>query len=281
MRFSRRRIRNGVRRGAALLLLLVLLGGMAPAETAGGNSIESMTGETQETLAAIAVARKKGTDEDLENITIRQNGQVYGRGISGEPSGAEPKYIGLVGYAAVANNRSISLETEGTGLPWTVPAYLVYSNRWYYTRALQHKTGVLVVNQVLSPEGGGVYTGRLKVIRLDTGEICWMDVENFVTVPYWFYPARRAVKYGNTVAVYRRRGDRRPTDEDGKAAGVPDGVNVLIPGSGVWDRKAPDGAKMIPGVIYEETITEKNGKEIREPVPRVLLFPEEDLTMIY
>lgn len=284
MRTTLRRTQTGVRRGTAIFLLLAVLAGTAPAcaDTGGGYSnIDDITAQTQETLAAVALEKLKGKDEDLRDITIRQNGQIYGRGVSDEPSGAEPNYIGLVGYAAVANNSEADPETEGTGFLWEVPAYLLYSKRWYYTKSLQHKTGVLVVRQVLKEIGSGLYTGRLKVIRLDTGEICWMDVENFITVPYWFYPVRRAVKYGNTVAVYRRKGKRSPTDEDGKPVTVADDTDVLIPGYGVWDRRPPEGSRLFPGIIFEDRITEENGKVITETVSTVLLFPEEDLTMIY
>ena len=279
-----RKIAAGIRRGAASVLLLAVLGGMAPvcAETGGKTSdIDNYTGQTQETLAAAALEKQKGNDEDLKDITIRQNGLIYGRGVSDEPSGAEPDYTGLVGYAAVANNGEADPETGGTDFPWTVPAYLLYSKRWYYTRPMQHKTGVLVIRQMLKETESGLYTGRLKIIRMDTGEICWMDVENFITVPYWFYPVRRAVKYGNTVGAYRQKGSRVPTDGNGKPAEVADDTNVLIPGYGVWGIRPPEGSGMIAGVIFEEQVTEKDGQEIRETVSRILLFPEEDLTMIY
>ena len=284
MRTTLRRTRTGVRRGTAIFLLLAILAGAVPscADTGGGYSnIDDITAQTQETLAVVALEKQKDKDEDLRDITIRQNGQIYGRGVSDEPSGAEPNYIGLVGYAAAANNSEVNPETEGAGFPWEVPAYLLYSKRWYYTKPLQHKTGVLVVRQVLKETGSGLYTGRLKVIRLDTGEICWMDVENFITVPYWFYPVRRAVKYGSLVAAYRHKGKRSPTDEDGNPVTVADDTNVLIPGYGVWDRRPPEGSRMIPGMIFEEQVTEENGKETTEVVSTVLLFPEEDLTMIY
>ncbi len=283
MRMTLRKTSTGFRRGTALFLLLAVLAGAIPvyADTGGGYNIDDITGQTQETLAAMMLKKRENQDEDLRDITIHQNGQIYGRGVSDEPSGAEPDYIGVVGYAAVGNNSGVSLETEGIGFPWTVPAYLLYSKRWYYTKPMQHKTGVLVVRQMLKEDGKGRYTGRLKIIRLDSGEICWMDVENFITVPYWFYPPRRAVKYGNTVAAYHRKGKRLPTDEDGNPVEVADDTDVLIPGNGVWDRRPPEGSKMIPGMIYEEQVTEKDGKEIREVISTVLLFPEEDLTMIY
>lgn len=284
MRMTLRKNPAGFRRGTALFLLLAVLAGMLPAcaDTGGGNgTIDDITGQTQLTLAAAALEKNKETDADLQDITIRQNGQVYGRGISDEPSGAEPKYTGLVGYAVAANNASITFTKESAAFPWEVPGYLLYEKRWYYTKALQHKTSVLVVRQVLKEVGDGVYTGRLKVIRLDTGETCWMDVENFITVPYWFYPVRRAVRYGNTVAAYKRKGRRLPINETGRTVRVENDTNVLIPGNGVWDKRSPEGSRMIPGVIFTERMRVVNGKEFRETVANVLLFPEEDLTMIY
>ncbi len=280
MRIFRRQKVGLFRRGTALFLLLAAVISTAPA-CADSRIIDENTGDALETLARAALEKMKGTEESLDRITVRRNGQICGRGIPDEPSGEEPNYIGLAGYAAAVNNSSFDLEADGTAYPWKLPAYLLFEKRWYYSRELQHKTGVLVVRQVLRPRDGGRYTGRLQVIRLDSGELCWMDVENFVTVPYWFYPARRAVRYGSMVAVYRRKGSRLPTDEGGNPAEVPDDTNVLVPGNGVWDRRPPEGGKMMPGVIYEETVTEKDGTEVRETVSRVLLFPEEDLTMIY
>ena len=73
-------------------------------------------------------------------------------------------------------------------------------------------------------------------------------------------------------------------------------------------KRPPAGSQMIPGIIYEEKVSyvpmppekteseengEENGeadsggdgevrmKEVREVITTVLLFPEEDLTMIY
>ena len=298
------------RRGTAVILLLALLACAIPAgaDTAPKNDIDNMTGETQIILAEAALQKRRMTDDSLDDIHVHQNGQIFGRGISDEPSGAEPDYIGLVGYAAVANNTEVSLDADATGFPWTVPAYMLFEKRWYYTKSLQHKTGVLVVRQMLKDAGNGRYTGRLQVIRLNTMETCWMDVENFVTVPYWFYPPRRAVRYGSTVAAYRRQGNRIPTDEEGNPVEVAEDTGVMIPGYGVWDKRPPAGSQMIPGIIYEEKVSyvpmppekteseengEENGeadsggdgevrmKEVREVITTVLLFPEEDLTMIY
>lgn len=311
MRLTRWKISIYFRRGTAVLLMLAAIACAIPvyADTVIRYDIENITGETQITLAEAALRKRMETDKGLENIHIYQDGQIYGRGISDEPSGSEPDYIGLVGYAAVVNNEEFTPDPDGIGVPWTVPAYMLYEKRWYYTKSMQHKTGVLVIRQMLKEVAHGRYTGRLMVIRLNTNEVCWMDVENFVTVPYWFYPARRAVRYGNTVASYSRQGQRLPTDEDGNPVEVADDTDVLIPGFGVWDKRPPEGSRMIPGIIYEERtiIREKRQKketageqtetgeteeaeeaaeskefeEYTETVMTVLLFPEEDLTMIY
>ena len=284
MRTMLRKTSAGFRRGTALLLMLAMLAAALPAaaDTARENRIDEMTGETQETLAEVMLAKRAANDESLKNIQVRQNGLIIGRGISDEPSGAEPYYIGLVGYAAVANDESAGPGPDGISFQWSVPSYMVFEKRWYYTKSLQHKTGVLVLNQLLKETGKGRYTGRLRVIRLDSGEICWMDVENFVTVPYWFYPARRAMKYGNTVSAYRQKGKRMPTDSEGNPVEIGKDTPVLIPGNGVWDMKAPEGSQMIPGVVYEEqTGVSDDGTEHTEIISRVLLFPEEDLATIY
>ena len=284
MRTTLRKTSAGFRRGAALCLMLALLAASVPAaaDTGRESMIDELTGETQETLAEVMLAKRAEEDENLRGIRVHRNGLIIGRGISDEPSGAEPYYIGLVGYAAVANDESARPGAEGIDFQWTVPAYMLFEKRWYYTKSLQHKTGVLVLNQVLKETGKGRFTGRLRVIRLDSGEICWMDVENFVTVPYWFYPARRALKYGNSVAAYRQKGKRSPTNLSGKPVEIEKDTPVLIPGNGVWDVKAPEGSGMIPGILYEEkTSVAEDGTEHTETTSMIVMVPEEDLATIY
>lgn len=314
MRTSLQKSLAAFRRGAALFLVLAVLAAVVPAaaESVKENTIDEYTGETQETLAHVMLEKRKATDgaEGLENIRVHRNGQIHGRGFSDEPSGAEPNYTGLVGYAVTANSDDIKPGDKGLDYPWKVPSYLVFEKRWYYTQPLQHKTSVLVLNQVLKEKSRGRYTGRLWVIRLDSGEICWMDVEDFITVPYWFYPAKRAVKYGSTVATYRKKGEAVPTNLEGNPIEVERGTSVLIPGNDVWDIRAPEGSRMIPGIVYtaittvvtttvlktgeepedagdaEATVNDGEGEttkvtEKTEIISTIILFPEEDLTVIY
>ena len=304
MQITRRETGGSFRRMAALWLALALL---APAAvmTAGAEPeyvIEDITGEMQEVLARAALDKRTRQDEKLKNIRIRRNGQIHGRGKSDEPSGAEPDYTGLVGYAAVADSADLKPGPEYMAVPWSNPGYQLFSNHWYYSRTVQHKTSVLVIDQHLKAVGDGQYTGRLKVIRLDSNEICWIDVENFITVPYWFYPLKRANLYGSVLASYQNCGGRLPTDPDGNPVEVADNTNVLVPGAGVWDQRAPEGSRMIAGMICrtetrtpedktapetagtaetKETETGVTTREIPETYSVILYFPEEDLRIIY
>ena len=99
----------------------------------------------------------------------------------------------------------------------------------------------------------------------------------FFTVPdFYDVDEEHYAKY-----VFSCPGNNVEVCVNGNPVEVADDTDVLIPGNGVWDRRPPEGSKMIPGMIYEEQVTEKDGKEIREVISTVLLFPEEDLTMIY
>lgn len=260
------------------LVLMLLITSPAAAESTQDSRIDDMTGETQMILAQAAVAKLMVQDEELGRLTIQRNNLIRGRGRSDDPSGEEPDYVGLVGYAAMYENKERSMWSDNMEMPWQLPAYLRFDNRWYISRALLHKTPVVVVAQKMKAVAPGRYTGRLKIIRLDTSEIAWMDVENFITSPYWFYPIRRAVRYGTCIAVYRQTSGHRPVTAEGKGMSMKNETRVLIPASDSWeedwDQIVPEYKRLIPGIVFT-----KSNREANTPV--VLFFHEEDLSLIY
>lgn len=284
MRTVRKAKRRPSRFGTVLCLILtalVLLAGPVPAaaESIRDANIEDMTGETQMILAQAAIAKLIAQgEEELSGLKIRCDGRIRGRGRSDDPSGEEPYYIGLVGYAAVSENQEESIQAERMNLPWQVPAYLRSDDRWFISRLLPHKTPVVVIAQEMKETAPGQYTGRLKIIRLDSNEISWMDVENFIASPYWFYPIRRAVRYGSCIAVYRQASGHRPVTAEGKDVSMKNETRILIPARDAWeqnrDQAAPEYQQLIPGVAFRSS-------DEGIPVPTVLFFHEEDLSLIY
>ena len=267
-----------IRRRAAVcaVLVAVILAAAvssAMAATDQENRIADVTGETQEILARAAVAKLKLEEKIGMQIPIHRNGLIRGRGLSDEPSGVEPRYMGLVGYVAVANDGSMNLGEESLILPWKIPTYTRFDDKWYITKSIAHKTAVLVLAQVLVESAPGRYTGRLQVVRLDCNEVCFIDVDNFITAPYWFYSPRRAIRYGSSIAVYRFVSGHLPLDSNGREYTLADETRVLIPGAASWDQSAPGGSNIIPAISFEQT---EYGM-----IPTVLFFQEEDLTLIY
>ena len=267
-----------IRRKAAvcmLLMMALLMSCVSPAwaMTIRDTRIEDATGETQELLACIAADKLKLEEKIGMPIPIHRNGQVRGRGLSDEPSGIEPRYFGLVGYAVVPNNGSMSMGEDSLILPWKVPTYIRFDSKWFITKSIPHKTAVLVLAQVLVETSEGRYTGRLQVVRLDCNEICFIDVENFIAAPYWFYAPRRAIRYGSSIAVYRQHSGHDPEDPNGRAYPLAEETRILIPGADSWDLTVPNGSNVIPGIAFEKT---EYGM-----IPTVLFFQEEDLTLIY
>lgn len=278
MRKIRRKGGGSARRLAALGLALIGLasafsGVGAAADTVPERRIADVTGETQELLATAAAAKLGLTGRNGEAIPVRRNGMIRGRGLSDERTGEEPEYFGMVGYAAVADNGSMSLAEDSMRLPWTVPSYLRIDNRWYISRPIPHKTAVLVIGQRLKEKSPGVYTGRLQVVRLDLNEICWMNAENFVTVPYWFYTTRRTLLHGSSIAVFRPGEGSLPVTADGTEYRVAEDTRILIPGNGAWGGEIPENGALIPGIIFRRT-----GRKTK---PLVLFFREKDLALVY
>ena len=258
---------------AMTLLLVAVMILPSAAETVKDTQIQDVTGQTQEILARAATDKLHLEEKIGKRIPIHRNGQVRGRGLSDEPSGEEPGYFGLVGYAVVANDGSMSLGDESMVLPWTIPTYIRFDNHWYITKSIPHKTAVLVLGQSLKETSPGKYTGRIQVVRLDSNEICFIDVENFVTAPYWFYALRRSIRYGGSIAVYRNVTGHDPEDSNGRSYHLAEETRVLIPGAASWDQAVPMGSNVISGISFEKT---RDGM-----LPTVLYFQEEDLTLIY
>ena len=141
---------------------------------------------------------------------------------------------------------------------------------------IRHKTPVLVVDQSIREGIGHKYTGYLNVIRLDTMKETWIDVTQFVTVPYWTRDLAEAVRYGYAIAVYRDKSRWEPIDRKSHRGTVPDGTRVLLCFSNPPKFHSPDKEhNPILGIVF------RSKKESESHFRTFLFFNADDLDLIY
>ena len=102
----------------------------------------------------------------------------------------EPDYMNVIGYVVV-DKYDFKFESmrEMPQTPWLIEAGYSKSNSDYTDeiahQKLEHKTEVVVRSQFFKHLHHDVYEGRLKVERLSDGKEFFINVQNFVTKPYW------------------------------------------------------------------------------------------------
>ena len=180
---------------------------------------------TEETMAYSALLALQSGGEAPSNLHLRKAPELPGRG-GLTADGEIPDYLGVIGYAAATNSISRMTEKLGMSIPWSVVSYVDTDQGVAHGDAVIHKTPVLVIGQDLE-KGEGEVRGRLRVVRLDTGKICYLNVRNFVTEPYWLLDAGTAESRGFCVAEYHAESGAEPLDENGAA--VEDVRKVLLP----------------------------------------------------
>lgn len=267
-------VRTGKRsvrfRAGALILALLLLSGCASALADTSGDIENVT---------IMLAQNVADELGLKNaagqpLRPRSAPEMNGRGNPDTP-GEEPDYRGVVGYAAMQNGWEVSRFNTFTTTPWILP---VYGPDWkeQTTDMIRHKTPVLVVDQFIREGKGHKFTGYLYVIRLDTMQETWIDVTQFVTVPYWTMQVTDAVRYGYCIAVYRDKSRWEPMDRKSHRGTVPDGTRVLLCYSNPPKFRSPDKEhNPMLGIVFRS----KNKGESH--FRTFLFFNVDDLDLIY
>ena len=147
----------------------------------------------------------------------------------------EPEYIGVIGYAVISATQAHAIENnenfEDTGI-WVVPTYEKDKQLWNEISFIPHKTEVVVREQILHHEGHGFYSGYLLVETTNDKTKHYIDVDNFVTKPYWTYQTdlHEAAMIGDFVAQYKQVSDYYPVDSGGKKLEIPEGTIVLVTG---------------------------------------------------
>ena len=242
--------RNGLTRRAAcfltaLLALCIAFGAFAEAD-------DRFQHEPDLILAQDAAERMELKGHDGQPMTVRRDTSLPSRGEATE-DGAEPQYIGVIGFAALAKDPELSKFSVFDKAYWTIPVFQKNGEEYVLDGTIAHKMPVVVTGQELTPAEDGSYDGFLEIVRLDTGDPCYIEAKCFVTVPYWTLPIREMADYGYSIAVYRETRGEGPKDENGSAVFLRDGTRVLIPFRGACPDNNPEPENLqIQGVVFRE-----------------------------
>lgn len=254
----------------ALLLMPVLLLSCCLSARAGDAGMDVTMVLAQDAVKSLDIRDGEG------NLLVpRKAPEMNGRGIP-EVKGEEPDYRGVVGYMALQSDWEVSRFSTFTRIPWMLPVY--DEDGETVAGEIQHKTPVLVTDQRIREGQGGRFIGMLRVIRLDTRQVVWIDAANFVTVPYWTLTLKEASGYGFSIAVYRSRSRYEPMDRKKHHGPLPDGIWVLMCDKAVFPRhNSPDKEnRPLLGIIF------RNPKSEKESYLRFFLFfNTDDLTLVY
>ena len=266
-------VRPDRQRVGALLAALVLLLSVCPAgqaETPAGPDFVTMI------LAEDAVRQYDLRDAEGNPLTPRAAPEMKGRGNPDVP-GEEPDYRGAVGYMVLQSSWDMSRFSTFASSPWVLPVYEPDGRRWKIAGDIQHKTPVLVTDQRLKEGQGHKFVGYLQVVRLDSGEQAWIDVTQFVTVPYWTMDLEDAVGYGYCIAVYSGRSGISPVDRKGNRGTLAADTRVLMCDPLFSLRYISPDRENNPllGIVFRDGETE--GTYYRT----FLFFSPEDLTLVY
>ena len=257
-------------RAGALILALLLLSGWASALADPSEDMMDVT-----ILLAQNAADQLGLKgADGKPLKPRSALEMKGRGNPDTP-GVEPDYRGVVGHAALQTGWEVSRFNTFTTTPWILP---VYGPDWTEQThdMIRHKTPVLVVDQFIREGKGHKFIGYLYVVRLDNMEEVWIDVTQFVTVPYWTLGVTEAARYGYAIAVYRDKSRWEPMDRKAHRGTVPDGTRVLLCYSNPPKFRSPDKEhNPVLGIVF------RSKKESESHFRTFLFFNADDLDLIY
>lgn len=263
--------RTALRRILALALAALLCAGFSA--SAAAESPEPVDVDLIMAQNAAVAFSLKGPDGKL--LKPRKAEELKGRG---EPDvvGEEPDYRGIVGYMALQTSWEVSRFNTFTQTPWLLPVYENTGEKWKVVDTIKHKTPVLVVEQRIREQKGHKFAGYLKVVRLDTHHMIWVDVKQFVTVPYWTMDLEKAVQYGYVIAVYRNNSRYEPMDNKKHRGTLPDGLRVLMCDTKTarYFSKDPEHNPLL-GIVFRS-------KEEKDAYYRTFLFfNRDDLSMVY
>lgn len=157
--------------------------------------------------------------------------KLKGRGHADEGRN-EPQYSGLNGFVVVGFNQVSEFEnfkTKFPTAPWSIPLVKqVGPEKFVYlSEGIPHKTRVKVIKQMLTHGGHGFYNGALLVEANDDKRQFLVNVENFVTYPYWEDDISEAAKAGALIATYNGNGEA-PVNRSGEWVDIQIGTDILV-----------------------------------------------------
>ena len=135
---------------------------------------------------------------------------------------------------------------------------------------------MVVKSQNLTHEGYGNYSGQLTVEIVDTKADAVIDVENFITKPYWTYDdLTEASKIGYCIAEYHQKSSNYPVDKDNEKEKLEDGIKVLVVGSTglIAGSSLNSTIHSVEAIVFKEWRNGYGGVE--------MYFNPDDLTLIY
>ena len=231
------------------------------------------------------IAAVKEADSALYQYQAQRDGKVLNvrrsyvedRGTVGK-SKYEPDYIGSLGYAAVYEDQKLDKTDAFSKTPWTIPVYQKDKQFWEQAGTIDHKTEIVVIGQELEMPKRSYSTSRcsgyLHVIRMDTGEACWLNVENYVNSPYWENSLTRAQEKGYCIATFKQVSDYYPVTKGNEKTELEDGTLVLLPMRSKEYGTSPDkNNNSIPGIVFKQWRVSYGGVTV--------WFNEADLTLTY
>lgn len=234
---------------------------------------------------AAEIAAVKEADSALYQYQAKQDGKVLSvrrsyvedRGTVGK-SKYEPDYIGSLGYAAVYEDQKLDKTDAFSKTPWAIPVYQKDKQFWEQAGTIDHKTEIVVIGQELEMPKRSYSTSRcsgyLHVIRMDTGEACWLNVENYVNSPYWDNSLTRAQEKGYCIATFKQVSDYYPVTKGNEKTELEDGTLVLLPMRSKEYGSSPDkNNNSVPGIVFKQWRVSYGGVTV--------WFNEADLTLTY
>lgn len=232
-----------------LILLISSMCGCGDNNTEKENNTISDNNQSEE--SNVADTPSDEIDDSLENNDegVRDE-TLEGRGRS-DIGRSEPSYVGIIGYVAAYSGYDVEDSTIEEW-KWVVPTYVQDKQFWVEAGSVEHKTEVLVKEQMLEHRSHGWYEGYLLVENTNTSEQFYIEVTDFVTNPYWLEEdLQKAVKYGDFVAEFNQTSDYYPVNKSADKVELENGTLVLVDGiTGTYGRKGPDNeTHQVEGVI--------------------------------
>lgn len=208
-----------------------------------------------------------------QSITFVDASYLKGRGLI-DIIGMEPSYLNAIGFVAVYSNNELEKNPDYSVLPWVVPVYSRTEKGWEQVDTIEHKSKIGIISQELSKENGKEYQGFLEFQEIETGKRGYINVKNFITVPYWELAVSECVEKGYGIATFNQNSKYNPAQKDGKPAKIKNGTQVLLPAKGTYYVSIMDRVHyQILGIVFE---TKNNKME-----SQYVFFNKNDLSIDY